>query len=831
MGSELATEKVLGMWWCTDTDTFTYKLSRKHDPELLTGARKPSKREVLRTLMSIFDPLGLLSNVLIGLRILFQEIWRSAINWDDEIPDSLHEKWDQWLHILPQLQDISIPRCYRSLTSINSDMLIQLHTFVDASELGYAAVVYLRFQQGNTVECMIVGAKSRVAPLKFVSIPRLELQSAIIGTRLANSICEALSFKITDRFFWTDARNVLCWLRSDHRQYSPYVGWRVSEILDSTAIKDWKWISSKDNVADEATKWRRSVDLDSQSRWFRGPQFLWQSSDKWPCEPFSTNITKEEIKANLLYHKATPQPLFQAATYSEWNRLLKTAAGVLRFIGNIRLKGTERNTGPFTKHELLNASNLLYREAQSASFSEEILILSKSEMSKKAIPKSSSIFTLNPFLDGKRVLRMHGRISACEYATMDAQNPIILPRDHHITKLLVRDYHLRYHHRNHETVLNEIRQVYRIPKLRPLLRKVRSECQTCKNQLAFPKPPPMADLPTARLAAYTRPFSYVGIDYFGPMCVAVGRRIEKRWGVLVTCLTIRAVHLEVAHSLSADSCIMALRSFMSRRGVPILIYSDRGTNFIAASKELREALREMDQQRVIREITSQHTEWTFLPPASPHMGGAWERLVQTVKVNLQRMLPTRRPTDEVLRNTLAEVENLINSRPLTHVPVDDPEAPVLTPNHFILGSSSGLKPASSLDDRALFLRRSWRQAQREADIFWQRWIRDYLPDLTKRTKWYTNVKPVAVNDVVLVVDPNLPRNCWLKGRVIAVYQAMDGHVRSVAVQTKSGIYERPATKIAVLDVHREVMVHQLPGIPGGECCDPLVDAAHHDDIA
>ncbi|XP_062541401.1 uncharacterized protein LOC134209429 [Armigeres subalbatus] len=520
--------------------------------------------------MSIFDPLGLFSNVLIGLRILLQEIWWSAINWDDEIPDSLHEKWDQWLHILPQLQDISIQRCYRSLTSINSDMLIQLHTFVDASELGYAAVVYLRFKQGNTVECMIVGAKSLVALFKFVSIPMLELQSAIIGTRLANSICEALSFKITDRFFWTDARNVLCWLRSDHRQYSPYVGWRVSEILDSTAIKDWKWISSKDNVTDEATKWRRSVDLDSQT--------AVPSSNIFGMEPAAKNSSSD-----------------------------------------IRLKGTERNTGPFTKDELLNSSNLLYREAQSALFSEEILILSKSEMSKKAIPKSSSIFTLNPFLDGKRVLGMHGRISACEYATRDAQNPIILPRDHHITKLLVRDYHLRYHHRNHETVLNEIRQVYRIPKLRPLLREVRSECQTCKNQLAFPKPPPMADLSTARLAAYTRPFSYVGIDYFGPMCVAVGRRSAKRWGVLITCLTIRAIHLEVAHSLTADSCIMALRSFMSRRGVPILIYSDRGTNFIAASKELREALREMDQQKVIREITSQHTEWTFLPPASPHM--------------------------------------------------------------------------------------------------------------------------------------------------------------------------------------------------------------------
>ncbi|XP_062707477.1 uncharacterized protein LOC134288004 [Aedes albopictus] len=829
VGSELGTEKVLGMWWCTNTDSFTYKLSPKHDAELLTGNRIPTKREVLRTLMSIFDPLGLLSHVLVCIKILFQEIWRSAIDWDDAIPDKLHEKWDQWLRILPKLKDVNIPRCYRLLTTVGPDTLIQLHTFVDASELSYAAVVYLRFQQGNTVECAIVGAKSRVAPLKFISIPRLELQSAVLGARLANTITEALSFKINERFFWTDARDVLCWLRSDHRQYSPFVGWRVSEILEETNINNWKWISSQDNVADEATKCKRTPDLSSQSRWFRGPEFLWKSADTWPCEPFSSNTTKEELRANLLFHKVVPLPLFQVAKFSVWNRLLRVAAATIRFIANVRCKtaGVDRSTGPFSKDELLSASNLLYRQAQSEAFAEEIAMLSNTE---KPIPKSSSIFTMNPFLDKNRVLRMHGRISACEYASTDARNPIILPKDHHISKLIVQDYHQRYHHRNHETVLNELRQVFRIPKLRGMFRKVKSDCQTCKNQRATPLLPPMADLPSARLAAYTRPFSYIGIDYFGPMTVAVGRKNEKRWGVLITCLTIRAVHIEVAHSLSADSCIMALRSFMARRGVPIQIYSDRGTNFIAASKELNEALRDMDQQKVIQEISSQHTEWTFIPPASPHMGGAWERLIQTVKVNLQKMLPMRHPTDEVLRSTLAEIENLINSRPLTHVPVDDPEAPVLTPNHFILGSSSGLKPASRLDDRALILRRSWRQSQREADLFWQRWLRDYLPVLTKRTKWFANVKPIEHNDIVMIVDPDLPRNCWLRGRVIAVNQAKDGHVRSVAVQTTKGIYERPASKIAVLDVRREEPVDQNPGVLGGECYDPSVDAAHQNNI-
>lgn len=204
---------------------------------------------------------------------------------------------------------------------------------------------------------------------------------------------------------------------------------------------------------------------------------------------------------------------------------------------------------------------------------------------------------------------------------------------------------------------------------------------------------------------------------------------------------------------------MALRNFMARRGVPIRIFSDRGTNFIAANKELNKALEEMNQDHLVREIVSSHTEWEFLPPASPHMGGCWERLVRSVKVNLQKMRPQRNPSDESLHNTLIEIENTVNSRPLTFVSVDDPDAPVLTPNHFLLGSSSGLKPVAPVDDSGRSLKRAWRASQGEANLFWRRWVRHYMPELTKRSKWFEKVKPINVNDVVVVVDFGLPRNC------------------------------------------------------------------------
>lgn len=200
---------------------------------------------------------------------------------------------------------------------------------------------------------------------------------------------------------------------------------------------------------------------------------------------------------------------------------------------------------------------------------------------------------------------------------------------------------------------------------------------------AAPNPPKMADLPFARLAANTRPFSYIGIDYFGPMNVTVGRRTEKRWGVLITCLTIRAVHIEIAHSLTTDACILSFRNFVARRGTPSVIYCDNGTNFHGAKNELDRSLADIDWNRMQTHFESTQTEWKFNPPAAPHMGGSWERLVGSVKRGLRAVLPNGNLTDEVLRTFLMEIENVINSRPLTHVSLETSDAEAITPNHLL----------------------------------------------------------------------------------------------------------------------------------------------------
>lgn len=813
--SEVVNEKVLGMWWSTQGDYFTYKVFTDRNKEVLTEGRRPTKSEVLRILMSIYDPLGLIACVLMLLKIVLQDVWRSGVDWKDGICDAEYERWQQWLEFLPDLESLRIPRCYQVSWANSDGTTIQLHTFVDASECGYSAVSYFRFENGNQIHCALVGVKCRVSPLKFISIPRLELQGGLTGGRFAASIQEGHTYQISKRFFHTDARDVLCWLHNrDHRRYSQFVAFRVSELLEITDLNEWNHVSSKLNIADEVTKWKRKPNL---KRVISGSGFMWQPEETWRKQS-AVEETLEELRANVLTHHQADDPAIHPEDFSSWNHLLRTAAYVLRFAKLVR--GQRLKTVPLLSRELRAAANHLYRQAQEDAYYEERISLSCPDelTGKRILPKTNVLFKLEPYLDDDGVMRMRGRITACECLDESAKHPIILPRDHPVTSLVILQIHEDYHHQSHQTVINEVRRKFYIPRLRAAYAKVRSKCQLCKNQTATPQPPAMADLPRLRLAAFIRPFSYVGIDYFGPMQVTVGRRVEKRWGVLATCLTVRAVHIEVAHSLTTSSCIMCLRNIIARRGTPIEIISDRGTNLVGASKELKEAMKEVNQDRLMAEFVTEETRWSFNPPASPHMGGSWERLIRSVKKFLQQILPTQRlPTDEVLRSTLIEIENIINSRPLTYVPVDDEATPALTPNCFLLGSTNGSKPNVLYDGGSAALRNTWKTSQMLANIFWKKWVAEYLPEITRRSKWFTPARPIQLGDIVIVVDPRFPRNCWPKGRVVATKQSKDGQVRSATVQTVTGLYERPAVNLAVLDVGaKESNLDQDP-TTGGDC--------------
>lgn len=339
-------------------------------------------------------------------------------------------------------------------------------------------------------------------------------------------------------FVWCGSRNVLCWLRSDHRRYSQYVAARVSEILDTSDVTEWNWIKSEWNVADDGTKWTGQVQLKTSDRWFQGPAFLQQPEREWPASPHSMETTCEEMKSNILahVHSKDAKAVVEAAHYSSWRRLTKVTAYVQRFVVNLRAKqqGLPLRRGLLSSEELRLAQLYHFRQAQLDVFSEEMKILCQAKEAgnnlRTQVESSSRIYKMSPFLDEDSVLRMNSRASKCHFLFPDEKYPIILPDNHPVTNLLLSDFHERYHHRNYATVANEVRRRYCIPRLRQTLRRMRCSCMWCRNRDAKPAPPEMAELPKARLAAFSRPFSHVGVDYFGPIEVIVGRKVEKRWG-------------------------------------------------------------------------------------------------------------------------------------------------------------------------------------------------------------------------------------------------------------------------------------------------------------
>ncbi|XP_043485171.1 uncharacterized protein LOC122513009 [Leptopilina heterotoma] len=332
-----------------------------------------------------------------------------------------------------------------------------------------------------------------------------------------------------------------------------------------------------------------------------------------------------------------------------------------------------------------------------------------------------------------------------------------------------------------------------------------NDCLECKHRRAKPAVPRMAPLPPPRLQDNVAAFTNTGVDYFGPFQVTIRRRTEKRYGVLFTCLTVRAVHLEIASSLDTSSMIMALRRMMSRRGKPTRIFSDNGTNFRGASEELRKAVASLDKDEILRQTANEKIEWKFIPPGSPHMGGCWERLVGSVKRALNNTLKERSPREEVLQTLFAKAEYSLNSRPLTHVSDDPNDERSLTPNDFLglnpgaIRETYGAPGVATLFSDADKLRKQCRYSQWLANHFWKRWIKEYLPSINRRAKWHRERPELKVGDLVVVWDENAPRNQWRRGRVVAVHPGRDGRVRVADVRTATGTLQRSTARLCVLE--------------------------------
>ena len=312
--------------------------------------------------------------------------------------------------------------------------------------------------------------------------------------------------------------------------------------------------------------------------------------------------------------------------------------------------------------------------------------------------------------------------------------------------------------------------------------------------------PYMADLPKCRTAYFEPPFHHCGVDLLGHFFIKQGRKKLKRWAVIFTCMTVRCIHLEIVENADTDAFINALRRFTNRRGCPQSMYSDCGGNFKGATAELKEFVSGLQKAAISKAAVEMNIEWNFNPPSAPHMGGAWERLVRSVKEVLSGLMFDRVLTDPQLLTLFTEVESIVNSRPLTHISNDIDDLSALTPNHILLGMHQNWGFVADTSSDNLNSRRKWKQVQALRELFWTQWKDQYLPSLTKRGKWKDHTRNIKVGDLVLVEeDEPIRRGKWPLARVTEVKPGSDGVVRVVHVKTKAGTYTRPVAKLRLLE--------------------------------
>lgn len=418
-------------------------------------------------------------------------------------------------------------------------------------------------------------------------------------------------------------------------------------------------------------------------------------------------------------------------------------------------------------------------------YAEEI----KCILAKRDLPSNSSLFKLNPIVDDNGLLRVGGRLTESNLLRHEA-NPLLIPGKHHIATLLIRHHHAAVKHQGRHLTEGAVRASgLWVVGAKRSISSIIHRCVTCRKLRGRTEQQLMADLPAERLQT-DPPFSYVGLDVFGPWEVTArrtkgGQANSKRWAVLFTCMSTRAVHIEVIETMSSSSFINALRRFFAIRGPAKQLRSDCGSNFIGAARELKLDPPCLGETTVDDFLLDQRCSWVFNPPHSSHMGGPWERMIGIARPILNAMLlqaEHSRLTHEVLTTLMAEVTAIINARPL--VPVSsDPEAPlILTPSTLLTQKFGAALPPPGDFAKGDMFKDQWKRVQVLADTFWARWQKEYLNTLQYRQKWQLNNTNMKEEDIVLLKDKQIGRNEWPMGVIVKAFPSRDGVVRKVELK-------------------------------------------------
>lgn len=786
--------KALGLKWNIVDDVVYFDIC-------VEPSESVTRRVILSIVSSMFDPLGLISPVLVIGRILFQKATRLKLSWDQLVTPDLGKLWSAWLQSLRDLSLVKVPRCVKPAAF--DECHLELHHFSDASTLAYGSCSYLRcINKIGEIHVSLLCSKSRVCPLKDTTIPRLELQAAVLSARMDAVLRDELHLDVSRSWFWVDSTAVLKYIINESKRFHVFVANRVSEIRGLTSPDQWRHIPGEQNPADLITRGSSVQELFSRE-WFHGPSFLSSYKSEWeiasdapipdlPNDDPEVKVEKSALCCFTVNVEEQEHPIEVITRYfGSWVKVKRAVAWLLR-CKDMLSKRHVYSDKFLSVTEIDRAELVIIKHVQSSAYGSDIGELDGD----KQLPKSSQLRGLSPYIDNKGIVCVGGRICHAQ-VSLRKKHPYIIPYNHPIAKLIARDVH-NVAHLGIEWCLSLLRSRFWVTRARYVLKSVKSECVTCRKLYDSPCVQRMADLPEERLLPGNAPFSYVGIDCMGPFAVKLGRSEVKRYACVFTCFNSRALHVEKLDSMDTNSFLNGFRRFVSRRGLPIKVWSDNGSNFIGGQNELLKGIRELERDKIYSYCAKNNVEWVFNPPGASHMGGIWERVIRTIRRVLAALLGNARLNDEILQTLLCEVESIINSRPITKVPSDPQDPQALTPNHLLLLREGPPPPPGLFKSQDIYCKR-WRHVQYLAEQFWKRWVNEYLPTLQVRHKWLHPQVNLKCGDVVLVSDENTPRGLWPLAVVTNVKTSKDGLVRTVQVRTKSTSLVRPISKIVLLE--------------------------------
>ena len=786
MFKESKSIKTLGIYWNMKNDSFAFSVSLDADPKF-------TKRCMLSESSRLYDPCGWLSPTIILMKQLFQALWSSKIGWEDPLPSDVLYKWKTVRNELPLLESARIPR-WLSLKKYSS---FELHGFSDASEKAFGAVIYLKHvNECGTFSIHLLISKTRVSPLKKITIPRLELNAALLLSKLMHFSLKCFSNFKVKCFFWCDSQVVLAWLKKNPSTLKSYVSNRISQIQEMFPSAEWRYVPTYNNPADITSRGMTPKTLINCEYWWNGPE--WLKTIKIPEFTQKLNydnlpeMKNERLKANV----SDITELSLVKKYSDFDKLLRITSYCFRFVKLCKREIVSTN---FSPQEIEFSLHRLIMMEQKRLYFETVKRLNEN----KKLKCTDTLLPLDPFLDGENLLRVGGRINNSNLS-FDSKHPIILPSKSYLCELIIRREHRSSCHSGLSTTLANIRQKFWIPKARSVIRKELHKCIRCFKHRPRHNTQLMGQLPNPRVTP-SKTFANVGIDYAGPFYIRPTKRrgnlTIKVFIAIFICLSTKAVHIEYVSDLTTEACLAAISRFICRRGRPKVIMSDNGTNFIGSRKFLDATmsilLEEGFNKSIANSLAIDRIEWKFIPPRAPEFGGLWESAVKSAKSCFFKAAGNERLSLEEFITLLNQVECSLNSRPLCYITGDEDDYEILTPGHFIIGSHMKGLPELEVNGK-ISLKSRWLHIQNIHLHFWTRWSREYLVTLNSRSKNLKRKINIEEGQIGILVEETKP-NKWSLAKVISAIKGPDGLVRVIDVKTKGGLkLRRPVNKFCPL---------------------------------